>query len=218
MHDHRPCHQLWPGLRCACALFRYIGPGCPGGAGPNSTPHRRGVWIGLHAEPRPDTSGARPPARSHNAHSLETVTIYYRWHPLFGLTLPLRRRQPDGNGERLLCQSPEGGLISFPSWMCSPECLQFSLGSPLISTHGLGQLRDLLDMWQASSNRLSDEEELNETISHATKRAVESGASRNTSDNRGLKRGTEGTNDRPGRVTSPRGSQRSGNTARRRGK
>ena len=168
----------------------------------------------LALSPIPDTSSARRPARSHNAHSLETVTVYYRWHPLFGLALPLRRRQLDRDGERLLCQAPDGRLHSLPGWMCSPECLQFSLGSPLISADALGQLRALVDLWQASSNRLSDEEEVDETISHSTEEAVESAASRRTNGRR--RRRTEGTDGRIGGVTHPRGSGRTQNTARRR--
>jgi hypothetical protein len=164
----------------------------------------------------PDTSGARPPARSHNAHSLETVKVYYRWHPLFGLSLPLRRRHEDRDGERLLCQAPDGRLHSLPGWMCSPECLQFSLGAPLISADALVQLRALVDMWQASSNRLSGEEEVDETISHTTGGAVEPAASRRTSDNRRLQRRAEGTDNRASGVTHPRGSERSQDTARRR--
>src|SRR4051812_45653798 len=104
-------------------------PDCPDAAAPKTMPNRRSAG----PAPTPDTSDVRPPAYSHNAHSLETVTVYYRWHPLSGSTLPVRRRQQDRDGERLLCQSPDGRLLSLPSWMCNPECIRFLLGPPLIS-------------------------------------------------------------------------------------
>jgi hypothetical protein len=104
---------------------------------------------------------------------LETVTVYYRWHPLSGLALPVRRRQQDRNGERLLCQAPDGKLLSLPSWMCDPDCIRFSIGPPLISTDALGQLRALLDMCQASSNHVSDKEDVDETSSQAKRGTVE---------------------------------------------
>src|SRR2546426_8219297 len=86
----------------------------------------------------------------HNAHSFETVTVYYRWHPLFGLSLPVHRRRKSSNGERVSCQLPGGKLYSLPSWMLRPDCAQFSFGSPLISVEALCELRNLIAAWQAS--------------------------------------------------------------------
>src|SRR6266581_3890654 len=179
-------------MGCVAALpgsSRCSGRAPPDGGVTTTTPARPPAG---HPAPTPDTSRAPPRAQSHNAHSLETVTVYYRWHPLFGLGLPVRRRQQDRDGERLLCQSPDDRLVSLPSWMCSPECLQFLLGPPLISVEALTELRALLDVWQTSSGCLSRKEEADETIGHATPAADESVASRPTSYNRRSRRPTEG--------------------------
>ena len=74
-----------------------------------------------------------PPIQLHNAYDFETVTIYYRWHPLFGLSLPVRKRRKDRDGECIYCES-DGKIYPLPSWMLSPECSQFSLGAALVST------------------------------------------------------------------------------------
>ena len=79
----------------------------------------------------------------HNAYAVETVTIYYRWHPLFGLNLPVRMRREDRAGQRIYCES-DGKIYPIPSWMLSPECLQLLLGPPLISAEALSELHDLL--------------------------------------------------------------------------
>jgi hypothetical protein len=68
--------------------------------------------------------------------------------------------------------------------MCSPEALQFSLGSPLISADALEQLRCLLEMWQASSNPQPDEEEVDEAIGRTTQSPNESSACDGTQHNR----------------------------------
>jgi hypothetical protein len=86
----------------------------------------------------------------HNAHPFETVTVYYRWHPLFGLSLPVHKRRKTSNGERVFCQLPDGRLCAVPSWMLRPDCAQYSLGCPLISVEALCELRNLLAAWQTS--------------------------------------------------------------------
>ena len=133
---------------------------------------------------------ARRPAHSHNAHSLGTATCTTVWHPLFGLALPIRRRQTNREGESLLCESPNGRLLSLPSWMCNPECLQFSLGSPLISVNAIEGLRALLDMCHTSSDcdaPVSRKKDAHEEIQDAAGPADESvapnpGSTRNSRD------------------------------------
>src|SRR5580658_3482279 len=122
-----------------------------------------------------------PPIKLHNAYDFETVTIYYRWHPLFGLSLPVRARRKDGGGERIYCES-DGRIYSLPGWMLSPECLQFSLGPAVISTEALSDLHDLLaslplpaDCDKAGLNS-SPKEGLDETTGKATLPANESSA------------------------------------------
>ncbi len=109
--------------------------------------------------------------------------MYYRWHPLFGLSLPVHRRRKSNSGERVCCQLPDGTLCSLPSWMLNPECARFSFGSPLISVEALCELRHLLAAWQPPSNcgkallRSPAKEEGDETTSEATQPADESAAS-----------------------------------------
>jgi hypothetical protein len=60
----------------------------------------------------------------HNAAHFERVTVYYRWHPFFGLSLPIRKRKKDFSGEQIFCHLPDDVICSFPAWMFSPECTQ----------------------------------------------------------------------------------------------
>ena len=96
----------------------------------------------------PDTWRALPPARSHSAQNLKaarTVTVYYRWHPHFGLTLRVLRQQRYGLCVCFVCEAPSGISCSLPSWMCDPECFTLTLGERLISVDALIELRHLLD-------------------------------------------------------------------------
>ena len=79
------------------------------------------------------------------------MTIYYRWHPLFGRSLRVCKRENKRRGEYIFCQLPDGTISALPTWMFSPECAEFSLSSPLISVEALLQLRDVLDALQVSS-------------------------------------------------------------------
>ena len=58
----------------------------------------------------------------HNAHSLEIVTVYYRWHPFFGLSLPVWRRSKHRDDERIYCKAPDGRICVLPEWMLRAEC------------------------------------------------------------------------------------------------
>src|SRR5271157_6295556 len=85
--------------------------------------------------------------QSHNAHRLaqfEIVTVYYRWHPLYGQSLPVRRRQKFSYGEQVFVELESGATCAVPTWMLSATCAAFLLGPPLIATGALRELRDLL--------------------------------------------------------------------------
>jgi len=171
---------------------------------PNSRPDRRWGVPG----PRPDILGAPRPAHPHSAHILERAKVYYRWHPLFGLALPVRRRQRGREGESLLCESPDGRLLSLPYWMCNPECLQFSLGPPMISVDALRALRTLLGMCHTFSDcgkvpcRISHKEDGDEKIGNTAGPTDESVALRR--DKPGSLRAAKGTDTRAGRTTYKR--------------
>ena len=153
----------------------------------------------------------------HNAYAVETVTIYYRWHPLFGLTLPVRMRRKERVGLRIYCES-DGKIYPVPSWMLSPECSQLLLGPPLISADALGELHDLLrslplhaDCDRASLNA-SPKEGVDEAIGKITLPANESSTPRRV--NGQSRRAAERTDHRFGGATN----QRSGTRRKRAGR
>ena len=90
-------------------------------------------------------------SQSHNAQEFETVTVYYRWHPLAGQKLIVHGRV-NRNGERVLCRLPDGTVGSLPAWMLRADSSQFTLGKPLVSVDALRELRDLLSTLQARAD------------------------------------------------------------------
>ena len=70
--------------------------------------------------------------------------MYYRWHPLYGLVLPIWRRIKYQDGERIYCKAPDDRICILPGWMLHPECAQLCMGSPFVSVEALTQLYDLL--------------------------------------------------------------------------
>ena len=146
------------------------------------------------------------PAGSHNAHNLEMVTVYYRWHPLFGRSLPVRRRSHHREGERIYCEAPDGRICFLPTWMLSPECSRFPLGPPQVSLAALRELHNLLATWQAAfpcdkaSRRPTRKEGCGEEIGETTQRADESVAPQSARNDHS--QGQAGrTHGGPGRVT-----------------
>ena len=92
-------------------------------------------------------AGFHPASQSHNAHhfgQFGTATVYYRWHPLYGQSLPVWKRQRLPYGEVVFVQLENGGTLALPAWMLSATCAAFVIGPPLISTSALLELRDLL--------------------------------------------------------------------------
>jgi hypothetical protein len=81
----------------------------------------------------------------HNAHHFRMVTVQYRWHPHFNLTLAVRR-ETGQNREQLLCELPDGTLSLIPKWMTEAEaCVGLSVGSPHVSVAALCRLQELLE-------------------------------------------------------------------------
>lgn len=87
--------------------------------------------------------------QSHNAHHFEMVTVYYRWHPLFGQSLPVQKRQKDRHGDYIFVRLPNDTTCGLPKWMFSSECAEFVIGSPVIAVDALLELRDLLSVLRA---------------------------------------------------------------------
>jgi len=87
----------------------------------------------------------------------------------------------DCHGEHVFCQLPDQTICSLPAWMFNPQCVELSLGSPLIAVEALAELRDLLTTLQVSSSRdkaslkSSLKEGAGETNSEAIHPAIEPG-------------------------------------------
>ena len=126
--------------------------------------------------------------------------MYYRWHPLFGLSLRVRKRRRTGDGEQVICEVSDGTLYSLPDWMLRPECAQFSFGAPLISVEAMCELHRLLVALQTPSDdskallKSSGKEEGNEAIGEATDPTDESTAYRGTRDSSGQQAKGAGAN------------------------
>ena len=146
----------------------------------------------------------------HNAHHFETVTVYYRWHPLAGKTLRVQKHQKDRCGEYIFVRLPDDTTCGLPSWMFSPACAEFVIGTPAVSIAALTELRDLLATLRAvpscgiPSVKQPFTEVPNEAASaHASGSAVQSAANRDITNgnsrgqNRRTRSGTRRTT--PGR-------------------
>ncbi len=91
-------------------------------------------------------AGWQPANQSHNAHRFEIVTVYYRWHPLYGQSLRVQKRQRFPGGEQVFVQLEGGATCGLPAWMVSSTCAAFVIGPSLIATEALRELRDLLSV------------------------------------------------------------------------
>jgi len=81
------------------------------------------------------------------------VTVQYRWHPYFNLTLAVRQAAGQ-NREQLLCELPDGTLSLIPKWMTEAEaCAGLSQGSPQVSVAALSRLREMVDLWVRGGDR-----------------------------------------------------------------
>jgi hypothetical protein len=77
------------------------------------------------------------------------VTVHYRWHPLFGQTLEVRRYWRNLSASGWICQVPgtaTGVVAPVPVWMTDKTaCESLSFGDPLLSIDALCELRGTLD-------------------------------------------------------------------------
>ena len=146
----------------------------------------------------------------HNAYVLETATVHYRWHPLFGQSVRVIKRRKLWHEEYLTCELEDHTLRSLPSWMFNPECAQFSLGRPMAAVAALSELRDLLDSLQnppqygkASLKPLPEEDDCE--AAHTRSATQPTVAERDTSETfAGRPAGTGPGSGRPARAGRPR--------------
>jgi hypothetical protein len=62
--------------------------------------------------------------------NLEIATIYYRWHPLYGQSLPVHWRQKFTSGEHVFVELDNGATCGLPAWMLSATCAAGIIGPP----------------------------------------------------------------------------------------
>ena len=74
------------------------------------------------------------------------------------------------HGEHIFCELRDRTICSLPAWMFSPNCASFSVGTPLICAAALLELRDVLNAWHSSTDRVksSMEETPREVVCDAT--------------------------------------------------
>jgi hypothetical protein len=76
----------------------------------------------------------------HSAHKA-SVTIAYRWHPLHGQTLCVRKRDRRHGNAYVVVQLPDGTLCALPVWMTDPSsCAGMALGPAVVSCDALLEL------------------------------------------------------------------------------
>lgn len=141
--------------------------------------------------------------RSHSAYISESVQIHYRWSNLFGVSLPVLRRMHCPDGDRVICESPQGNAVALPVWMTDQNaCAAFSAGTAVVSLSALRDLRNLLDTLHSTSHcdkpsgsiPLEDPDEATKDIEsdagRAVRRAGPKRRSKPTRTARGSKSGT----------------------------
>jgi len=86
-----------------------------------------------------ERSGERS-RQSHSAHHTEQVTVHYRWHPLHGQTIRVRRSVRHGR-DVWLCEQDAAAI---PVWMTDcVACAALSTGPVVVSVEALAELASL---------------------------------------------------------------------------
>src|SRR5437879_3623544 len=77
---------------------------------------------------------------------LKTITVNYRWHPLFGQKLRVLSHAKISAGNEIVCQRSDGSRAVLPLWMLNPKCAEFALGHRM---EALVELRRFLTFVQS---------------------------------------------------------------------
>ena len=151
--------------------------------------------------------------QSHNAHRFETVTVYYRWHPLAGKNLRVHKRQKDRCGEYIFVQLPDDTICGLPAWMFNVACAEFFVGPPFISIEALTELRDLLAALRGSP--LCDMPSMKEVLTEVPNEASAEAASSSVQSapggsytNGAARKQKRRTRSRAGRTVTQRGKRK----------
>src|SRR2546426_11456095 len=86
----------------------------------------------------------------HDAHHFQRITVTYRWHPLYGESLPVCGGKRDRYGEHFFCRLPDDTICLLPAWMFDSANRKSAIGPPVIAIEALAALRDLLTTVRAA--------------------------------------------------------------------
>src|SRR6266849_4491316 len=86
----------------------------------------------------------------HDAHHFQRVTVTYRWHPLYGESLPVCGRKRDRHGEHFFCRLSDDTICLLPAGMFGPRHRESAIGPPVIAIDALATLRELLTAVRAA--------------------------------------------------------------------
>ena len=90
----------------------------------------------------------RPAHKPHKVN--ETVTVYYRFHPLSGTRATTLESRSHRGEPIVVVADSEGQRYHLPLWMTAPDAAQWSLRDrPPLSHSALSELRDLIAAWSA---------------------------------------------------------------------
>jgi hypothetical protein len=83
---------------------------------------------------------------SNTTHYPSIVKIEYPWHPLYGKSVPIRKRFVEKSGTYYVVELPDHTNHFIPDWMTDPaSCANSEIDLPRCSLDGLFSLRQLLD-------------------------------------------------------------------------
>src|SRR5246127_2236366 len=94
----------------------------------------------------------------HNTLSADNtaVQVFYPFHPLHGVTLPILRRPKRGDGA-VCVMDPAGKRLKIPVWMLLPECAGIRISRrPHLGKDALLSLASLIASQLASKDRVHD--------------------------------------------------------------
>src|SRR4051812_31049063 len=88
---------------------------------------------------------ARVQSPGHSAHLGQDVVVHYRWHPLYGRRVGLRRSEQRSSGRFVQIEAEPGVVTVVAAWMLDPvACAGMEIGSRRGSVDALIELHRLL--------------------------------------------------------------------------
>src|SRR4051812_8370426 len=88
---------------------------------------------------------AQVPSPGHSAHIGQEVVVHYRWHPLYGRRVCLRRSEQRSSGRFVQIEAEPGVVTVMAAWMLDPvACAGMEIGVRRVSADALIELHRLL--------------------------------------------------------------------------